>query len=233
MVAPGEWLYENAQYLSAEMEIDADRAKRWIPAPLRLARPARATVFTSFFPHNTFGSVYHEAGIFLHVEHRKKRALYTPWIIVDDDVALILGRELLGFPKKMGTIETRFDGDRVMGIASRRGAELIRMEGTLKESLANPPPFLGRRHRNIRASMGIALPKILDFTPREEPIEVRRAELQVTVGGSDRDPLSELGFGRVVDGHLHRVNLAAGGLPLPCAAVSPVAFLRHWLLRAH
>jgi len=233
MVAPGEWVYRDAHYLVADMDIDPAAARRWIPAPLRLAKPATASIFTAWFPINTFGSVYREAGLFLHVEHRKKPAVFSPWMIVDDDVALILGRELLGYPKKMGEIDFRIEGDRVTGIAHRRGAELVRMEGILRERLDHPPPMLGRPHRNVRSSLGLALPKLLSFTPREEVVEVRRAELDVRVGGSARDPLMELGFGAVRAAYLHRVNLRAGGLPVPVSTVSPLWYLRQWLLRAH
>lgn len=226
-------LYEDAHFFSAEMEVDAAAAKRWVPFPLRLASPARATVFTAFFPHNVFGSVYREAGIFLHVVHRFTRALFCPWILVDDDVALILGRELLGYPKKMGEIEFALEGDAIRGVAHRRGAELIRMTGTLGARIDDPKPMLGRPHRNIRTLLGLSLPKVLAFTPGEEPIEVRRAEVEVSIGGSSRDPLRELGFGRVLEAHLHRVNLTARGLPLPIAAALPLRFAKHWLLRAH
>jgi len=40
MVAPGEWVYRDAHYLVADMDIDPAAARRWIPAPLRLAKPA-------------------------------------------------------------------------------------------------------------------------------------------------------------------------------------------------
>jgi acetoacetate decarboxylase len=233
MLAPGDWLYRDAHYLVADMEIDGPAARRWVPSPLRLASPARASIFTGWFPTNTFGSVYREAGLFLHVEHGRKRAIFSPWMLVDDDVALILGRELLGYPKKMGTIDFHLDGDRVSGVASRRGTELVRMEGTLRERVESPPPMLGRPHRNVRSSLGLSVPKVIAFTPREEAIEVRRAELDVSIGGSERDPLSQLGFGRVLAAYLHRVNLGASFPPVPAALVSPVWFLRQWLLRAH
>ncbi len=232
MMSPGAWLYRDAHYFVADMEIDPVAAARWVPRPLRLASPARASIFTAWFPECSFGSVYHEAGLFLHVRHRRRDALYCPWMLVDDDVALILGRELLGYPKKMGTIELAIEGDSIRGLASRRGAELLSMEGRIGERVTDPPPMLGRPHRNIRASLGLALPKVLAFTPKEEAIEVRRVEVAVKVGTSERDPLAELGFGRVEAAFLHRVNLGAGGVPVPCAGVSPIAFLRHWLLRA-
>jgi acetoacetate decarboxylase len=233
MLAPGDWLYLNAHYLVADIEIDPDAARRWVPKPLKLAKPALASVFTGWFPTNTFGSNYHEAGIFLHVEHWGRRALYSPWMLVDDDVALIYGRELLGYPKKLGKIDFRIEGDRISAVAERRGSELLRMEGVLRERVLDPPPMLGRPHRNVRSSLGLALPKVIAFTPREEPIEVRRAELDVRIGHSERDPLGDLGFGRVCACYLHRVNLGAAGVPLPVGIVSPVTFLRHLLLRTH
>jgi acetoacetate decarboxylase len=233
MLAPGDWLYLNAHYLVADVELDPDLARRWVPRPLRLATPARASIFTAWFPTTTFGSSYREAGIFLDVVHAGRRAVYSPWMIVDDDVALILGRELLGYPKKIGQIDFRIDGDRVIGIAERRGSALLRMEGSLGERLSDPPPILGRPHRNVRSSLGLSLPKVIAFTPREAPIEVRRAELDVTIGHSERDPLGDMGFGRVLGCRLHRVNLGAAGIPLPVGVASPVAFLRQLLVRTH
>jgi acetoacetate decarboxylase len=235
MVAPGDWLYQDAHYLVADMEVDAAAARRWVPFPLKLSGPARASIFTAWFPNTSFGSVYREAGLFLHVEHHGRPAVFSPWMLVDDDVALILGRELLGYPKKMGEIDFAIDGERVIGVARRRGVEVLRMEGELGPEVRDPPPMLGRPHRNVRASIGLAVPKVVAFTPHEEAIVVRDARLKVSIGASQRDPLAELGFGKVLAAYLHRVNLRAPrvGLPLPIAPVSPVWYARQLLLRAH
>src|SRR4051812_18964068 len=83
MVAPGDWVYRDAHYLVAEIELDPAGAARWIPRPLRLAEPARAQVFTAYFPDNSFGSVYREAGVLVDVVHRGTRAVYSPWMLVD------------------------------------------------------------------------------------------------------------------------------------------------------
>jgi acetoacetate decarboxylase len=233
LIAPGGWIYENAHYLVAEVEFDPRAARRFVPAPLRIRKDAIASLFCAYFPHNTYGSVYREAGLFLPVAHLGKRAIYSPWMIVDDDVALIVGRELCGYPKKLGEIAFEIDGDRIRSVAHRRGAELIHMEGVLKERIVDPPPIIGQPHRNVRSSLGVAVPKLIAFTPEESPIEVRRAELEVRIQGSERDPLHELGFGRVRTARLHRVNIGAGGVPVPMHAVSPAWFLRQLLFRVH
>ncbi len=233
MIPRRDWIYRDAHYLIADFEIDPDAARRWVPPSLSLASPARASMFLAYFPHNTFGSVYREAGLFLHVKHWGMRSIFSPWMIVDDDVALILGRELFGYPKKLGEIRWNLEGDRIEGVASRRGTELVRMKGTLGEVLRDPPPMLGRPHRNLRSALGFALPQLVAFTPREEVIEARRVELEVTIGGSERDPLADLGFGKLLGATLYRVNLGGMLPPIPVGMVSPLFHLRQILLRSH
>lgn len=206
-----------------------------------MGRAPTATVFTGYFPKNTFGSVYHEAGVFFHVKHGLRSVIFCPWMLVDDDVALVTGRELLGYPKKLGQIDWSLpadasganrEGDRIHGVASRRGTVLIRQEGTLGRLVTGAPPVLGRPHRNVRTSMGLSLPKLIAFTPEETAIAVREVDLTLEVRGSERDPLHEMGLGKVRRTLLYRVNLGGRSLPIPLHGVSPVWNLKQLLLRA-
>jgi acetoacetate decarboxylase len=104
------------------------------------------------------------------------------------------------------------------------------MEGTLGDVVPSPPPMLGRPHRNVRGGP-LSVPQVVAFTPREVPREVRRANLQVTVGSSERDPLGELGFGPVEAAYLHRVDLLPSPPPVPVAIPSPAWCLRQLLFR--
>lgn len=233
LVGANEWIYRDAHYLVADVEVDAAAARRLTPWPLRPTTPAMASIFTAWFPHSPVGAVYREAGLFLHVEHGRTRAVYCPWMLVDNDVALILGRELLGYPKKLGAIDWTHDGSRIEAVASRRGAELVRMRAVLGQAVAAPPPMLGRPHRNVRAALGLAVPWILAFTPREHPVEVRRVELTLEVGGSAYDPLHALKMSTPRVAFLHRVHLGASlaALPRPIAIASPLAHFRNLALR--
>lgn len=222
LAPPRGLIYRDAHYLAATVEVDPAVMRRWLPFGVRLAEPARADLFAAWFPDCSFGSVYHEAGLFVHVRTLRGTGIHCPWMILDDDVALILGRELLGYPKKLGEIEWSLDGDRVAAAATRKGARLLTMSGTLGEVLDDAPPFLGRPHRNVIGTMGLALPRLLAFTPGEHPIETRRVDLEVEVGGSERDPLHRMGLGRVVEARLHRVDLSAGSLPVPVRPLTPL-----------
>jgi acetoacetate decarboxylase len=233
VIGDDPWLYRDAHYLVAEVELDAKVAGQWVPRPLRLAAPGRATLFTGYFPNTSFGSTYREAGVFFDVVHHHRRAVFSPWMVVDDDVALIVGRELLGYPKKLADIEWALDGDRIRSAARRRGGDLLRMEGTLGARIDAPPPIIGRPHRNLRTAIGIAIPKLVAFTPRERVIEVRHAQLDLHVAGTARDPLHEMGFGRVLACRLHRVDIRGGQVPVPVGVVWPFPLGRHLLVRCH
>ena len=219
-------LYRAARYLVAEMSIDPAAARRWLPAGLRLDSEV-GELFAASFADNAFGSVYLEAGIFLRVRHLGRRAIHCPWMVVDDDVALILGRELLGYPKKLAELQWLDDRDSIRVRCVRRGAELVRLDATLGAVVSSPPPFLGRPHRNL---IGTVLPRLVAFTPREVPVEVRAADVHVRVGTSERDPLHELGWGQVLRARLHTVDLMRSLPPVPVGiAPDPRGVRRrHW-----
>lgn len=220
---PRRTLYRGAHYFAATVEVDADRMRQWLPAGVRLAEPGRADVFTAYFPDCNYGSVYHEAGLFVHIKARGQTGIHCPWMILDDDVALILGRELLGYPKKLGEIDWELDENGIRATATRRGHKLISMHGRLGEVMTGAPPILGRPHRNVASLTGAFLPWVLAFTPGERPIEVRRIEdAHLEIGGSERDPIDQMGLGRVVEARLHRVDLTAGRPPIPIRPLTPL-----------
>ncbi|AEF40724.1 acetoacetate decarboxylase family protein [Hoyosella subflava] len=216
------YIYRDAHYLTAVVEIDSDKMQPWLPAGVTLTGPATADLFCAWFPDCNYGSVYHEAGLLVHIKTGigpfATMGVHCPWMILDDDAALILGREVLGYPKKLGAIDWSIEGDAINATATRRGATLIEMRGALGDVIDDAPPILGRPHRNV---VGSVLPYLVAFTPGEHVIEVRRANLDVSVGNSERDPLQDMGVGQVIESRLHRVNLSAGSPPVPIRPVLP------------
>ncbi|MCA9646972.1 MAG: acetoacetate decarboxylase family protein [Myxococcales bacterium] len=229
----GEAIYPEAYYLAADLPIDADAARRWLPWPLRPTQPARATFFTAWFPSTSFGSSYREAGVFVHVVRpaSSRPAVFSPWMIVDDDVALIFGRELLGYPKKLGKIEFEITDQTVEAHASRRGHTLIEMSAKVGRELSHPPPIIGQPHVNMLGSVGLRPPWLVAFTPRETPISVREVELDLRIQGSERDPLHLLRAGTPTSARLHCVSISASAPPIPVVPVSPLFALHTLPLR--
>lgn len=209
----GNKLYHNAQYLTAVVEVDEKAMQRWLPSGMKLEQPARADLFCAYFPDNVYTGAYHEAGLFVHIKVGRKYGIFCPWMILDDDRAMIIGRELLGYPKKLGNIRWDNDGSRIIANASRRGTTLIDMQATLGKVLHDAPPILGLPHRNITGGLGLGLPREVRFTPVEHPIEVRAVDMKLHFSGTDNDPLHQMGLGQVIEARLHRVDLSGGLMP--------------------
>lgn len=230
LVNLGGKLYHNAQYLTAVVQVDEQAMRPWLPRGMTLAQPHRADLFCAYFPDNVYTGAYHEAGLFVHVKVGRRTGIFCPWMILDDDRAMIIGRELLGYPKKIGEISWDNNGERILTRATRRGVTLIEMDAKLGEVLTDAPPILGLPHRNITGGLGLNLPREVRFTPKEHPIEVRRIDMKLHFSGSVSDPLHEMGLGQVVDARLHRVDLSAPLLPpiqLPCLT-TPLFLLRQF-----
>ena len=192
--APSEtgYMWTNARVLAVGVAVSPQTASAWLPEALSAGEPPTATLFVADYPETSFGVVYRESGILLHVKDARGTAAHCPWMVVDDDAALILGREMLGFPKKLAEIALEERGDRVVGTVRRRGTEILRVEATLGATEADPAPLFGRRLVNAIGTPVTGM-KLVDLAPAAERIRSSRAaEAKVTLASGDRDPLGEL-----------------------------------------
>ncbi|MFT3842473.1 MAG: acetoacetate decarboxylase family protein [Myxococcaceae bacterium] len=226
----GGWAFTDSRFLQAQIEIDPGAARRMLPWGLKPSNPAIATLFIAYYPQTSWGSTYKEAGLWLHLSNG---AVHSPWMLVDDDIALINGREMLGYPKKIGEMVFELDGDQVRAEAHRRGSCIFKMRGELEGHDEKPPPMLGRPVRNVTGWVGATMQRLIAFHPKEEIIEARRVRLELEMHGSARDPIHELGFGKVLTAHWMRVNIGGRGLgfPMPLRPVSPLFWLKNFPLR--
>jgi len=228
----GPWMWANAPVLAVDFQVNQGVAASWLPAGLRLARPGRATVFVADYQETSFGVSYREAAVLLHVRLGFSEAVHCPWMLVDDDVALILGREYLGYPKKLGEISLHIEGDSVRAAVDRKGTRLIEISGSLGAEEADAPPMFGRLTANVWSLLGLTLPKLIRFTPVEQIASARAAELNVEVRGSEQDPLDALELGPVLSARLYRTSFSGGKAPpLPVLPLRPMYTFRNWALR--
>jgi acetoacetate decarboxylase len=124
-----------SQFTGAEMvwvtfRTDPKAVATVLPRPLRPAGEPLAGAFVARYPQTNFGVTYNEGALFVAAEYRGERGWYCLSMPVDDDTAMIGGREQLGFPKKMADrITLDRDGPHVAGSVVRNGVELLRIEG--------------------------------------------------------------------------------------------------------
>jgi acetoacetate decarboxylase len=131
--------------------------------------------------------------VLLHATLRKKPVLHVAWMVVDDDTALILGRELLGFPKKMAQIDVEVGETSAHAIVRRRGVDLLTIRADLGEPIAETKVF-PQRIVNVRGIPSFAPDVLLRMEGGETFHSGRAAEFEVQVKESAFDPLAELGM---------------------------------------
>lgn len=144
---------------------------------------------------------FKEAVVLVPVTCDGQEGNYVPYIYVTTDEALVAGREIAGWPKKLADIAFERDGDSFRGTVTRWGETLLTLEGTLdgeapaellemQSSAASAPTF---NYKVIPDPAGEVV--IEQVTTSRLEIVPHRMELgtgRVTTTAPDTDPLGRL-----------------------------------------
>lgn len=133
-IKSGLKLWENARFVMTDVPLDKQEAQKILPLGMNLTAPPMATVFVVNYQNTAFTVPYKEAAFLIHVRTPLGKGLHCCWMVVDDDTALILGRELLGYPKKMADIRFEEKGGDVKASVTRRGTRVLAMEAKRGQS---------------------------------------------------------------------------------------------------
>lgn len=221
-------LWTNARMLFAQVPVDADAVRDWLPFGLTLAEPARATVFIGDYPHTAFAPHYQEAALLLHVKlFGVIPVVYCPWMVLNNDRAMILGREMLGLPKKLALVSFSERRGKISGSVVRHGVELLRIEGRVGKTVETPLPGLGQAVVGLRGLLNVLLPAhLLLFHPRETVHDCHAlTQASVVLRSGEDDPVG-IATGQASDITVRTCDIGAGLLPLRVFPVSPL-FLAH------
>ncbi len=229
------WTWAASEILLAEVPVDPGVARAWLPPGLRLVPEPRATVFVAHYPDTAMGFAYRESGVLIHAQLRRKPVLHCAWMVVDDDTALILGRELLGFPKKLARIDLEFPGTSPRAVVVRRGARVLELEALAAPEPTKTRPAFPVPIVNVRGIPG-ALPNgLIAMRPNERCQSCEAVTFRIASEASACDPLESLGLAGDHPGHRLVVDLAnpdapgATRLPArPASLLSPT-----WLWKAY
>jgi len=126
--------YKNMDYVTVTFATDADKAAALIPQELELinipmlpGQSAASLVFAKYRECDL--GPYMEVIVSIPVLHKGQPYLFLAAIYVDNDAALIAGRELGGYPKKMAVVTMRNYGNLFLSHMSR---------GSMQEKTADP-----------------------------------------------------------------------------------------------
>jgi acetoacetate decarboxylase len=129
--------FTGAEILFAIYKTDADVVKKILPKPLKPAKEPLVTAFVAHYPQTNFGCSYNEGAILIHAMLGCQTGVYCISMPVDDDMAMIYGREIYGYPKKLADIiRLERTESKIAGSVSRKGVEILRIELEQQKPLA-------------------------------------------------------------------------------------------------
>jgi len=212
---------ETADFYDAEMlavywETKPEIIKRLLPPPLKPTSAPIAYAFVAHYPKTNFGVTYNEGALFLTAEFDGVEGGYCLSMPVTDDQALVAGREVLGYPKKMADVYFKREKRIVEGWIERKGTRYYEVKAKLNGRL-NAPDAMELFTGTIGDGSGIVsvtynfkhFPspdgKGFDYNPRlikEEvllrPKELKLGNAEITLRSSDSDPWGEIEVERIL-----------------------------------
>lgn len=204
----GVKLWEDAHIVTAEVPLHAAAVDRILPWGLRAVLPHRGTIFVAHYPKAAFTCPYLEAALLIHVRSVFGRGVHCAWMAVDDDTAMIYGRELLGYPKKMATFDYNGGHEKVHCSVSRREMTPLRVEAARGARESLPCPIMGVKTYNVGGPGQLwLLQPIWMFRPKEVILESFKADVRFQIDAAPHDPLDELVAGEAENGRMATVDI--------------------------
>jgi acetoacetate decarboxylase len=218
-----EWITANyqdaAEFYDAEMltiyfETKPEVVERLLPPPLKPPEMPIGFVFIANYPKTSFGVSYLESALFLQAEHNGEEGSYCLAMPVTDDMALILGREIFGFPKKIGKIHLTRNGIEVKGWTERRGTRFLdahaKLTGKWNDENSQNVFAEGLKSKNDlvvynfkyflapeRASFDYN-PRLVKEVVQMNPNNIEMGEAELNLQSSDHDPWGDVDIVRVL-----------------------------------
>lgn len=206
-----------AEILWVRFRTDPGVVRDILPRPLRVPDETLATAFVSSFGQTNFGPPYREAVLSVDATFRGEKGNYMVAVLPTDDMAVAGGRAG-GYPKKLADVDLTVHEDRAVGRASRRGTEVLRLEGELLEGSVGQTSFgattngldgepaLNGVNWLFKSALGegvhaykwrpVLTRQSVLFSPKPGQ---RRAALELKLLSSRADPLADLPVGDIVD----------------------------------
>jgi acetoacetate decarboxylase len=154
--------FKNAEMLFATFETEAEVVKKILPSPLAPSADNSASAFVAKYPETNFGCVYNEGALFVNCQYKGERGAYCLSMPVDDDMALIGGRETYGYPKKIADrITLDGNGDNVIGSVVRKRMEILRIECQLSGNASED--YFGKQGYLTKDWDGVPCTKVISF----------------------------------------------------------------------
>ena len=203
--------FKGCEMLTLLWETKAEIIERILPPPLEPVSRPIVIAFIVNYPSTNQGLPYREGALMLRSQFEGQMGNYYLAMPVTDDRAMIGGREIFGFPKKMANVILERNGDDVYGYSERLGVKNIEVKAKLTGEFNDPetPKIIGelgllpgRKKNTINYNFKYfpAPNKVgFDYNPwlvrQETKLGVKSMEMgevEIILGSTPHDPWAEV-----------------------------------------
>jgi len=116
--------YREAKQMTVAFRTDPGVLRELVPSPLVPNEEAMMFLSSADFLSTGFGR-YKEAHLLTHATFEGRLVNFSIYLVLDSDVAIGAGREIWGFPKKLGRLNLNMKDDVVSTSVERGGCTII------------------------------------------------------------------------------------------------------------
>jgi len=138
---PGPYRFVDREYLIITYRTDPAVLEKVIPAPLRMTDPVVKYEFINMPDSTGFGH-YCESGQVIPVSFEGEAGSYVHSMYLDDHPPIAGGRELWGFPKKLGNPKLQVDKDTLVGTLDYGSVRVATGTMGFKHKALDPEPVI-------------------------------------------------------------------------------------------
>lgn len=205
--------FYDAEVLTVYFETKPEIVKRLLPSPLEPAVLPVGAAFIANYPKTNFGVTYLESALFLLAQHNGEEGAYCLSMPVTNDIALILGRETFGYPKKMADIGFEREGEAIRGWTERHGIRFFEVKAKLNgkfndvgvqqminEQMKSKPNVTVFNFKYFQAPEREGFdynPRLIKEVIERRPKTIEMGEAELTFRPSEHDPWFDVKIVRV------------------------------------
>jgi acetoacetate decarboxylase len=138
---PGPYRFVDREYLIITYRTDPAILEKVIPAPLEMTDPIVKYEFINMPDSTGFGH-YCESGQVIPVSFEGEAGSYVHSMYLDDHPPIAGGRELWGFPKKLGNPKLQVDKDTLVGTLDYGSVRVATGTMGFKHKALDPEPVI-------------------------------------------------------------------------------------------
>jgi len=193
------FVLSDAVMIMAMFRTKPEVVEKVLPPPLEPDPASTGSAYVAEFHRTNFGVTYNEAALFISAQYKGEVGNYCLSMPVTNDMAMIGGREVYGFPKKIAeTIHVKREGNKVTGVCIRKGIPII----TIKVSLTGPaepeaipptgPNYLFKHFQHPRLDKFDYNPRLVKQYNQIDWGKIELGEGKLIIAKSDYDPIHEI-----------------------------------------